>query len=190
MYKTSLILLLLLLAAMMAWLLTRPGVPRMNAAAYSAALEAFPGSDDSIETGVRHFGEVYRDLARLDTGERIRDLYARRFHFDDTLKTFNDLDALAGYMQTTAAQLQSSEVRIDHVVTDGPDVYVRWTMKFETRARGMPVRSHTAGMTHLRFDAAGRIVVHQDFWDSAEGLYRHFPLIGWLLRQIDRRMSN
>lgn len=45
-------------------------------------------------------------------------------------------------------------------------------------------------MTHLRFDAAGRIIVHQDFWDSAEGLYRHFPLIGWLLRQIDRHMTN
>lgn len=140
MYKTLLILIPLLLIATLAWLLTRPGVPRMNVAAYSAALEAFPGSDNSIAAGVRNFGEVYRDLARDDIGDRIRGLYARRFHFDDTLKTFSDPDALAGYMQTTAAQLQSSQVRIDHVTTDGPDVYVRWTMQFESQALGRPVR--------------------------------------------------
>ena len=36
----------------------------------------------------------------------------------------------------------------------------------------------------------GRIVLHQDFWDSAAGLYRNLPVVGYALKKIDRNMAD
>lgn len=38
-------------------------------------------------------------------------------------------------------------------------------------------------MPHVRFDAAGQVVLHQDFWDSAGGLFKQVPALGWMLRR-------
>jgi hypothetical protein len=49
-------------------------------------------------------------------------------------------------------------------------------------AAGETLRS--IGITLVRFDAAGGVVIHQDYWDSAAGLFDHVPLIGRAIRTI------
>ena len=45
------------------------------------------------------------------------------------------------------------------------------------------------GASHLRFDAAGRIVYQRDDWDAADDLYAKLPLIGPVMRHLKRRMA-
>ena len=45
------------------------------------------------------------------------------------------------------------------------------------------------GASHLRFDAAGKVVWHRDYWDAAEELYEKLPGIGWLMRLLKRRLA-
>jgi hypothetical protein len=45
------------------------------------------------------------------------------------------------------------------------------------------------GGTHLHFDAAGRVVLHRDYWDAAEELYEKLPLLGTLMRWLKRRAA-
>ncbi len=189
MNKIVLLLSLIAVLTLLAYLLTRPPAPRMNAERYQAALEKFPGSSAEIDRGLEHFTSVYRDLVRPDIDDQITELYSEEFYFDDTLKTFRHPEELARYMALTGSRLNSGKVEIQHVIRDDVDVYVRWHMQFESATMGRAIQSGSVGMTHLRFDESGRIVMHQDFWDSAEGLYRHLPLFGWLLKQVDRRMA-
>ena len=39
---------------------------------------------------------------------------------------------------------------------------------------------------HLRFDGAGRVTLHRDYWDAAEELYAKLPLLGCLMRGLAR----
>ena len=55
----------------------------------------------------------------------------------------------------------------------------------ELRGRTLTVR----GVTHLRFDADGRVVLHRDYWDAAEELYEKLLLIGAPPSWLRRRMS-
>jgi hypothetical protein len=173
-----------------AWLLTRPAAPKPFAEAYHEALAEFPGSEASIDAGIRRFESTYADLTDDRTGARVRELYAEALYFNDSLKTFRERSALADYMQATSDMLAHSDVTIDRILRDGADVFVRWTMEFRTGTTGTAVHSRSIGMTHLRFDEAGRIVVHQDFWDSASGLYRNLPVVGYLLKLVDARMAS
>ena len=66
-------------------------------------------------------------------------------------------------------------------------VMLLWDFHFSTRAP-LPRQAMTVrGATHLRFNAEGKIVVHRDYWDAAEELYAKLPLIGPLMRGLQRR---
>lgn len=184
-----LLIVVLAAAAALAWLATRPAAPKPFAENYHRALQRYPGSDAAVDQGLERFAQVYADLTHAEIGRRVGSLYADPMYFNDSLKTFTARDALIEYMQTTAEMLEHSEVAIDQVLREGNDVFVRWTMAFETSAMGRSITSRSVGMTHLRFDDKGRILVHQDFWDSATGLYRHLPVVGYALDQVDKRMT-
>jgi len=61
------------------------------------------------------------------------------------------------------------------------------------RARFTPVRkevvSDTLGVTHVRFNNNGQVILHQDFWDSGLGFYAHIPVLGAGVRAIARRFA-
>lgn len=46
----------------------------------------------------------------------------------------------------------------------------------------------SVGMSHIRFDADGKVILHQDFWDSTGGLFEHVPGLGWMLRSVKSRL--
>jgi hypothetical protein len=72
--------------------------------------------------------------------------------------------------------------------TEEGEHLLRWQMviRFKRFRRGLD--TETVGMSHLRFDAQGRVVYHQDYWNAADGLYEHIPLLGSLIRMIKRRL--
>jgi hypothetical protein len=39
-------------------------------------------------------------------------------------------------------------------------------------------------MTHLKFNREGRIVLHQDYWDSTAGFFEYVPILGPVIRWI------
>ena len=62
----------------------------------------------------------------------------------------------------------------------------------EIRAKGLaggqPVI--TEGLSQLRFDDQGRIVLHQDFWNPSAGIYQHLPLLGPAIRFVNSLIIN
>lgn len=182
-----LLVLLVALAGALAWIATRPAVPRSYVADYHQALERFPGSAAATERGIERFRRTYADLTHPDLSRRMAALYAPEMYFNDTLKTFGKRDALVAYMQRTSDRLARSEVVVESVMRDRNDVFVRWTMEFRTH--GDPgLHSKSIGVSHLRFDERGQVVLHQDFWDAAAGLYRNMPVVGYALNKVDQRM--
>ncbi|SRR6056297_3582212 len=185
----TLIILIVVAGVLAAWLLSRPAFPKPYVRAYQSALERFQGSPVAMDEGLSRFEAVYGDLTHERIEDRIRELYAERIYFNDTLATFESRDALVAYMGKTGHNLDQSDVRIDAVVRDGSDLFVRWTMTFSASSMGRSIESESIGMTHLRFDEQGRVVLHQDFWDAATGLYRNLPVVGYGLELVDRRMA-
>lgn len=155
---------------------------------YEQAMRDFPGSESAIDLGLERFKAAYANLTDPRLVDKIRETYAESLFFNDTLHTLHSLEDLAEYMGRTGAGLQESAVEVHHVIRDGVDVYVRWTMEFKTRAVGRDIHSHSIGISHLRFDDDGRVVLHQDFWDSGHALYAHLPFVGFAVRRARRAL--
>lgn len=134
------------------------------------------------------FGRLFAEF----TPERVRELaaetYAPNVHFNDTLKDVRGLDKLIPYLAESAEHCEACEVELLDVARSGEDFYVRWEMmiRFKKLAKGQDTVSR--GVSHLRFDADDRIVLHQDYWDSAQGFFQYVPVLGWMIRKIKARL--
>jgi hypothetical protein len=60
------------------------------------------------------------------------------------------------------------------------------TIRFKRFARAEDKRG--VGMTRVRFDSEGKVLLHQDFWDSTGGLFELVPMLGWMLQQAKKRI--
>ena len=138
--------------------------------------------------GLKRFTDLFTDLSAPRIRERVRDVYADDVFFNDTLKTVRGIDALEAYLVESAEAVEWCGVEVEDVAESGGNYYVRWVMeiRFKRFAKGETTRS--IGMSHLRFDDDGKILLHQDYWDSAGGLFEHIPVIGYGIRKIKARV--
>lgn len=156
---------------------------------YQAALAARPGvSIADRAAGERlaaRFAALYGDLSPSNVQEKVRDVYAPDAWFNDTIATESGIAAIEKYLLKTAQGAESVKAKINNTAVSGSDCYVRWTMEVQTKnlAGGRPIV--TEGMSQLRFDDNGRIVLHQDFWNPSNGIYQHLPLLGPAIRYVN-----
>jgi len=61
------------------------------------------------------------------------------------------------------------------------------TWEFHFRLKRDDVPQVVRGASHLRFAPDGRIAYHRDYWDAAEELYAKLPVIGPVMRFLQRR---
>lgn len=155
---------------------------------YQQAITELPGVATISAEPVERFKALYGDLKGERLGERIDAVYADTLYFNDTLHTFRNRQALRQYLEKTAARVDSISVSVDRVLVDGTDVWLNWRMQTRVRALGRTMKADTIGMSHLRFDADGRVILHQDYWDSTEGLFVHIPFLGGLVRWTRNRL--
>ena len=114
----------------------------------------------------------------------IRDVYASDVFLNDTLKTLQGVDALEEYFLDTVERTEFVRVRFDDTARSGRDYYLRWFMEYQSDRINRGAVVATIGMTHIRFDESGRVVLHQDYWDSADGLFERLPVLGWMIRSV------
>ncbi|MBC7979294.1 MAG: nuclear transport factor 2 family protein, partial [Armatimonadetes bacterium] len=110
-------------------------------------------------------------------------------YLNDTLVTHHGPEAIKAYFLKTADNMKSYKVDIDDTASSGSDHYVRWTMVFTSSSLngGKPV--HSVGMSHVRFNTGGLVVMHQDYWDSGTTIYGQIPVVGGLIETIRRRFE-
>lgn len=141
------------------------------------------------KAGLEAWKALLADLSVKNVEGKASEVYAEKTYFNDTLKTLRSADAVEAYLIETAELLHSGSVEYrDTVRSEDGSYYVRWEMVYEGKklAGGRPIR--TIGMSQLRFDDEGRVVLHQDFWDSTRGIFEHIPVVGGQLRFIKNRL--
>lgn len=130
------------------------------------------------------FGLIFKDFKLGATETNIRAVYAAELYFNDTFKIIDNIEELVEYMSHSASQVESTKVEVLDVIRSEHDYFVRWSMEMKLKIKGKNIESHSIGMTQLRFNQAGKVVFHQDFWDSSEAFFEHLPMMGGLVKKI------
>ena len=162
---------------------------------YLSTLERLRSSGEQLTPGgeeerraVEAFQDLLSDYTAPDFVARIGEVYAEDVFFNDTLKTVRGLAEVEEHFAKFADTVDVGTVEFLDLTAEDGDYYFRWamTVRAPKLAKGEEVLS--VGMSHVRFDSRGKVVLHQDFWDSTGGLFEHTAALGWLLRRAKQRL--
>ena len=146
------------------------------------------GSEAEAQALAR-FASFFSSFASDRIPRLLPETYAQDVYFDDTLKTVRGLEALGHYLAESAEAVEDCRVTIHETTRTANDEHlVRWSMMIRFKKLRRGVDTWTVGMSHLRFDAQGRVVYHQDYWNAADGIFQHIPLLGTAIAAIKRRL--
>lgn len=111
--------------------------------------------------------------------------YAAGVRFKDPFNDVSGLEAVRRVFLHMFETLESPRFRISHRVRQGGQAFAVWQFEFRSGGKALCIQ----GSTHFELDGQGKVTLHRDYWDAAEELYEHFPLLGGLLRLIKRKLA-
>lgn len=121
------------------------------------------------------------------TVDLVPQFYAANAEFKDPFNEVRGTDAIAHIFRHMFAQVDEPRFVVTGRFSGEDGVMLLWDFHFCSRGPLPPQAMTVRGTTHLRFDAAGKVILHRDYWDAAEELYAKLPLLGALMRGLQRR---
>ena len=115
---------------------------------------------------------------------RLGEHYAENAWFKDPFNEVEGLERIQRIFEHMFRRLEAPRFRVTDRIGDAGGAMLAWEFRFRMRGRAMLIR----GATHLRFDGRGKVAYHRDYWDAAEELYARLPLLGGLMRLLQRRL--
>lgn len=136
--------------------------------------------------GLARLLAAYTDL-RPETVEALAACYAEDAQFKDPFNDVRGRAAIARIFHHLFWQVDAPQFVVTQCLHEGDAAMLCWD--FSLRFRGEAKVRVIRGASALRFDAQGLVVTHRDYWDAAEELYAHLPLVGRLMRFLQRRLA-
>lgn len=129
----------------------------------------------------------YENLSLADV-ERFGDFYASEAYFKDPFNEVCGVEAIQRIFRHMFKQLEAPRFRIREriVDADGSAVLI-WEFWFRSSLLGG--EQVLRGASHLRFNGAGKVSLHRDYWDASEELYAKIPVLGALVRLLRRHLA-
>ncbi|MDV7341273.1 nuclear transport factor 2 family protein [Terasakiella sp. A23] len=129
--------------------------------------------------------ELFESLSP-DRIEACGDFVSPDIQFTDPFNDICGIDAFKRLLYKTLNDVESATFNVTHQSKDKEVLFVRWEFSGVVKGLG---DWDVVGMSEIHFDDLGRVVRHIDHWDASEQFYAKLPIIGFLLRQIRKRLQ-
>lgn len=116
-------------------------------------------------------------------------IYTEDVWFKDPFNEVRGIEPVQRIFTHMFEQVDQPRFVITQSVLQDEHAFLTWDFLFRMR-RFATEEQCIRGATHLRFDTAGRVNYHRDYWDAAEELYEKLPLVGGLMRWLKTRARN
>jgi len=119
--------------------------------------------------------------------DRLDALYASGAYFKDPFNEVRGLPAIRQVFDHMYESLEQPRFVVTGCIVDGRECFLTWDFIFHFKRFDTRALQTVRGGSHLKFNAAGRLDFHRDYWDAAEELYEKLPLVGRLMRWLKQR---
>ena len=132
----------------------------------------------------RVFNEFNKDTQHL-----LDEFYAQDVEFIDPINSLNGLNDLKAYYAKMYKNVLTISFDITNEVIEEDTHVIMWTMEMTVKKfnKGKPVTTH--GNSVLRFNGENKVVYHRDYFDMGEMLYKHLPVLGFLVKKANAKLE-
>lgn len=132
--------------------------------------------------------DFYQGLSP-ETVRRLPEFYSDDAYFKDPFNEVRGAAAIERIFRHMFDQVAEPRFEVTETVVDGPAAMLAWRFHFRTRLWRRSEAQVIRGVSHVKFTADGKVCFHRDYWDAAEELYSHLPILGPLLRRLQRAFA-
>jgi hypothetical protein len=132
--------------------------------------------------------QFYSDFSASQLTQ-LGDIYHSELVFSDPVHRLKGLAALTDYFAHVSEQGES-RFEFTHEIHQGDQTFLRWVMHYRHPRLKQGFGLALTGASFLRWDlATERVTYHEDFYDMGQMIYRHLPLLGFAIDQINARLQ-
>lgn len=146
-----------------------------------------PGSDAEAAM-IESVKQLFSDYTRDNLAANITEVYAEAVYFRDAFKQFDSAKDIRAYMLEGLKPLEQAEFVFNRVARSGNDYYFDWTMRLDFKKTPTNSWEESIGVSHMRFNANGKVVFHQDYWDPTDIVYRRIPIARQLIAFVKGKL--
>jgi hypothetical protein len=170
--------------------LTDPSETYTNALADTDPAGESPGRavSEVDETAVERFLDMFRDYTKDNLEKSVENVYAPNVFFRDGFRELHSAAAIREYMIEGLTAVRSCTFDFHDVASEGGEVYIRWVMNLNLLSDEEDEVSRALGLSHIRLNADGKVIFHQDYWDPTDVLYRRIPVANWMIKKVRERL--
>jgi len=132
-----------------------------------------------------HFFETLRS----DSVVRLGQVYAPDVYFKDPFNEVHTLVQVQHIFSHMYVALDRPRFVVTGQVAEGRECFLTWNFEFHFRKHRPALLQTIRGTSHLKFNDAGLVSYHRDYWDAAEELYEKLPLLDSLMRWLKKRVN-
>jgi len=121
--------------------------------------------------------------------ERIGEFYSADAYFRDPFNDVRGTGEIARVFGHMFRQLADCRFVITETVIGENAAMLVWDFSFRIRSWRPGETQNVHGVTHVRFAADGKVAYHRDYWDAAGELYAKLPVIGPVMRFLQRKLA-
>jgi len=120
-----------------------------------------------------------------ETLDRLDDLAAPELRFVDPFNDVTGRDRVKALLQRMLRDLGAASFVVQDWAMGAKGGYLLWD--FAATIAGQ--RLSIDGMSEVRFNPDGQVILHRDHWDAGGQVYAHVPLLGLGIRLMRKRLS-
>ncbi len=138
---------------------------------------------------LEHFTRVYRELNRSNL-ETLRTIYSDDVSFSDPIHRIAGIDSLTGYFTELYQNVDEVSFEFGHLIACDSEASLEWLMTVRHPRLNGSRPFKVEGVSLLRFNAAGLVSYHRDYYDLGSLLYERIPLLGRVISSLKERLAS
>lgn len=137
-----------------------------------------------LQLALNKYMSFYENL-NLDNLQQIDSIFTANAHFKDPFNDVFGIDKIHTVFKNMFSDLDKPTFLVDEVVLNKNIAYLKW--QFNAQLKDKPIL--IVGLSRVIFNDQGLVSEHVDYWDASEQFYMKLPILGAVLRFIQRKVS-
>lgn len=134
------------------------------------------------------FLKIYRTLDASNL-ELLSEIYEDEIVFIDPAHEIKGLPHLTEYFRQLYQDINHINFEFEHPLRVQDAGYVQWAMTFSHPSIKKGKDIVVEGATCIRFGDEDKVIYHRDYFDLGSMLYQHIPILGSIVKTINRRLG-
>lgn len=131
----------------------------------------------------------YFNKINSDTLQELGGFYAKDAKFIDPIASHNGLEEITQYFKKMYKDVLEIKFNFSEILEDNEKVVVYWQMQLRARSLNKGQLVLVDGTSLIKFNEEGLVCFHRDYFDMGQMIYRYIPVIGWVIKKINKVMK-